>query len=474
PLLLVSLLFNRLGLIGAAFSDHAAPRSRPGRAASGTPFFAAAGETESSLSSPSTPSGVVEQREPAADGDGGVEMKPPAIGIGIGETEGPGVGAGIVTGSGGGGGGGGGPTPSQMMAMMGTSPRRVFTSAIASTGIALSANLFGVTSSLLTALPEEVVEPTGLDTYFPRDGFKRVVARGSPPPPSLGANGLPSAAATGGGGSECSFLIPKDWVADTSLALAQAQRRARALDYSMRQPSSSGVLPDAAFGPPGKRDGLGLSNEETNVSVIVNNDVSGFTLRTLGDDAESAARSLLSKRKRPTELVAACEEVRGANTPVYQFEYTVDRGERYERLRAISVVAGSSAGDSFVTLTVVSADADWAREGARDRLKRNMKELTTSLIVVNLRDACRILIGTAPIKLKTSRSVRDPGRLRMHGPVQNDSSPVFERIPVTLHYEMNAASGNAASAAASNKSGDDEDEWDDADLIHKRGTFAVP
>ncbi|EJK68619.1 hypothetical protein THAOC_10181, partial [Thalassiosira oceanica] len=225
PLLLVILLFHRLGLIGAAFSNHAAPRSRPGRAASGTLFFAAAGETESSLSSPSTPSGVErgQRREPAADGDGGVEIKPPAIGSGIGETEGPG----------GGGGGGPRPTPSQMMAMMGTSPRRVFTSAIASTGIALSANLFGVTSSLLTALPEEVVEPTGLDTYFPRDGFKRVVARGSPPPPSLGANGLPSAAATGGGGSKCSFLIPADWVADTSLALAQAQRRARALDYSM-------------------------------------------------------------------------------------------------------------------------------------------------------------------------------------------------------------------------------------------------
>ena len=257
-----------------------------------------------------------------------------------------------------------------MMAMMGTSPRRVFTSAVASTGIALSANLFGVTSSLLTALPEEIVEPTGLDTYFPRDGYKRVVARGSPPPPSLGANALPSPAAAGGVGSKCSFLVPADWVADTSLALAQAQRRARALDYSMKQASPSGVLPDAAFGPPGKRDGLGLSNEETNVSVIVNNDVSGFTLKTLGDDAESAARSLLSKRKRPTELVAACEEVRGMNTPVYQFEYTVDRGERYERLRAISVVAGSASGNSFVTLTVVSAEGDWTREGVRERLMR--------------------------------------------------------------------------------------------------------
>ena len=231
-----------------------------------------------------------------------------------------------------------------MMAMMGTSPRRVFTSAVASTGIALSANLFGVTSTLLTALPEEVVEPTGLDTYFPRDGYKRVVARGSPPPPSLGANALPSPAAAGGVGSKCSFLVPADWVADTSLALAQAQRRARALDYSMKQASPSGVLPDAAFGPPGKRDGLGLSNEETNVSVIVNNDVSGFTLKTLGDDAESAARSLLSKRKRPTELVAACEEVRGTDTPVYQFEYTVDRGERYERLRAISLWPGAPRG----------------------------------------------------------------------------------------------------------------------------------
>ena len=373
PLLLVGLLSHRPGLAGAAFSTHsghAASRSRPGRATGGTPC-AAAGD-ESSPSSPSTPSGVVEQREPEADGGGVADRDPPVIGGVVEETESSGGSAGIGAGRRRDGGReGGGPTPSQVMAMMGTSPRRIFTSAVASTGIALTANLFGVTSSLLTALPEEVVEPTGLDTYFPRAGYKRVVARGTPPPPSLGANGLPQTAASGGGGCKCSFLIPEDWVADTSLALAQAQRRARALDYSMRQPSSSGVLPDAAFGPPGKRDGLGLSNDETNVSVIVNNDVSGFTLRTLGDDAEGAARSLLSQRKRPAELVAACEEVRGANnTPVYQFEYTVDRGERYEMLRAISVVAGSASGDSFVTLTVVSADRDWAREGARERLTR--------------------------------------------------------------------------------------------------------
>ena len=53
------------------------------------------------------------------------------------------------------------PTPTQLMSMMGTSPRRVFLSAASSTAIALSANFFGVTSNLLEVLPEEFSEKTG-------------------------------------------------------------------------------------------------------------------------------------------------------------------------------------------------------------------------------------------------------------------------------------------------------------------------
>lgn len=56
----------------------------------------------------------------------------------------------------------------QMMLAMGTSPRRLFLGTVSATGIALAGNFLGVTSKLLTAVPEEIVEKTSLDTYFPR------------------------------------------------------------------------------------------------------------------------------------------------------------------------------------------------------------------------------------------------------------------------------------------------------------------
>ena len=132
-------------------------------------------------------------------------------------------------------------------------------------------------------------------------------------------------------------------MADTSLALAQAQRQARVLDYSMTSSSSSGdnVLPDAAYGPPNTKN----ANGDTNVSVIVNTDVTNFSLSSsLGDDPTAAAEVLLSnqfttnRRKRIPQLVSAFKERRGEdNVPIYQFEYTVDRGEKARPLRAISV-----------------------------------------------------------------------------------------------------------------------------------------
>jgi hypothetical protein len=175
---------------------------------------------------------------------------------------------------------------------------------------------------------------------------------------------------------KCSFLIPKEWVADTGLALAQAQRQARALDYSMSSPSSperrqqANVLPDAAYGPPGRLDDRGRSNGDTNVSVIINAGVQNFRLSSLGNgDPTSAAEFLLANRSRPAALVAAAEERRGGDA-VYRFEYTVDRGERARPLRAISVVAGSREGDAFVTLTVVSTEEEWERPLVGEGLRR--------------------------------------------------------------------------------------------------------
>lgn len=56
----------------------------------------------------------------------------------------------------------------QMMAALGTNPRRILLGNLSAAGIALAGNFLGVTSKLLTAVPEDVVEKTSLDTYFPR------------------------------------------------------------------------------------------------------------------------------------------------------------------------------------------------------------------------------------------------------------------------------------------------------------------
>lgn len=54
------------------------------------------------------------------------------------------------------------------MRAMGTSPRRILLSGLSATTIALAGNLFGITSQLLTVIPEDAVEASGVDTYFPR------------------------------------------------------------------------------------------------------------------------------------------------------------------------------------------------------------------------------------------------------------------------------------------------------------------
>lgn len=56
----------------------------------------------------------------------------------------------------------------QMMLAMGTNPRRLLLGNLSAAGIALAGNFLGVTSKLLTAVPEEVVEKSYLDTYYPR------------------------------------------------------------------------------------------------------------------------------------------------------------------------------------------------------------------------------------------------------------------------------------------------------------------
>jgi hypothetical protein len=59
----------------------------------------------------------------------------------------------------------------ELMRAMGTNPRRIFLGVSSATGIALVGNFLGITSQLLTLVPESVLEPTGIDTYFPRGTY---------------------------------------------------------------------------------------------------------------------------------------------------------------------------------------------------------------------------------------------------------------------------------------------------------------
>eukprot|EP00978_Attheya_sp_CCMP212_P004753 scaffold10422_cov55-Attheya_sp.AAC.1 len=230
------------------------------------------------------------------------------------------------------------PPPLQMsrrdiMNALGTSPERIALSFASSGLIALAANLFGITSGVLSVLPDDLVESTGLDGYYPRE-----------------------------------------WVGDQAVELAKIQQRTTPLDYHMRKSSSSGKLPDAAFGPPGRFNEKGISQSDTNVSVLANRNMKNFTLRGILGPPESAAETLLRVSLAPegsgrvATLVAACEEERGISS-VYQFEYTVDRGEKRKPLRAISVI-GARGGDTLITMTVVAPAKDWENPTYEAKLRR--------------------------------------------------------------------------------------------------------
>lgn len=229
------------------------------------------------------------------------------------------------------------PTATEMMTAMGTTPRRIAIGTLTATGIALAGNFLGVTSQLLTAFPEEAVEATSLDTYFPRGDYKRVRENGY------------------------TFVIPKEWVADTFVALAKAQRQARSLDLKMRRSSSYTTLPDSAFGPPGRLNKNGVSEQgDTNVSVIVSGGLPGFSLRgTLGSPT-AAASTLLRVSLAPEgsgRVATLLDAEEDAARNVYQFTYDVDRGEKGKPLRAVSVIAARA--DTLITSTVVAPRDDW-------------------------------------------------------------------------------------------------------------------
>lgn len=251
---------------------------------------------------------------------------------------------------------------------LGSSPRRFFFQVgFVAPVVALSGNLFGVTSALLGTLPEETLSSTRLDTYFPARGFTRWVA--------------PDQA--------YEFLVPQGWLQDQAVVLARAQQQVMpntneslerqmraARQASMPNPKRKLAGPDVAFGPP-ERSG---DNTE-NVSVVRQRLMAGFSLRRTLGEPQAAAERLLSTAIAPpgsgrtTELLSAGESLRpaprksGVANPeaglCYDLEYILTRqdGRRVHNLALIM-----ARGDDLFTLTVLAPESEWASK--EDKLRR--------------------------------------------------------------------------------------------------------
>ena len=262
-------------------------------------------------------------------------------------------------------------SPQLLMRSLNTSPRRLFIGTLSASAIALTGNFGGITSFLLAALPEETVEKSGLDQYFPRGNYKRYKSEFG-----------------------YTFVVPKEWVQDTALELAKVQRRSGSLDYSMtpnrllrtggeltdertisNRPRS---LPDVAFGPPGYNPDKFYMQSGPNVSVAVTKVRPGQTLRASFGSPRNAAETLLRVTIAPegsgkvATLRSASEEVRGAGQ-IYTFEYEVDRGEKGIPARAISNIAVQQEG-TVITMTVVAPKKEWEAGGEFEKKLRKMAE----------------------------------------------------------------------------------------------------
>ena len=132
----------------------------------------------------------------------------------------------------------------------------------------------------------------------------------------------------------------------------------------------------AAFGPPGKFNSQGISQSDTNVSVVASALPSNFESleKTLGspeNGAETMLRLFLAPEGsgRKGTLLSACAESSRGTSIIYQFEYLIDRGDKGLPLRAISAITVRKAGftnsslmnmkDTLITFTVVAPQKDW-------------------------------------------------------------------------------------------------------------------
>ena len=133
------------------------------------------------------------------------------------------------------------------------------------------------------------------------------------------------------------------------------------LDASILSLCSSQSNHTIAFGPPGRLDSRGVSQGDTNVSVIRTNLGPSFSLRAIMKSPTEGATVLLNKFLAPqgsgrTPTLLDASEVDG----LYQFSYTVERVTGPPNLRAISILA--QKGGLLFTLTVVAPEAEWSGE----------------------------------------------------------------------------------------------------------------
>jgi len=267
-------------------------------------------------------------------------------------------------------------SPQILMRSLNTSPRRIVLGTLSASAIALTGNFGGITSFLLGNLPEDTVEKSGLDQYFPRGNYKRYKSEFG-----------------------YTFVVPKEWVQDTALELAKVQRRSGTLDYSMTpnrrridsnnesstnnnniygMSSRPRSLPDVAFGPPGSNPDKDYMQAGPNVSVAVTKVRPGQTLRASFGSPTNAAETLLRVTIAPegsgkvATLIRASEEARGEGK-IYTFEYEVDRGERGVSARAISNIAVQEGG-MVITMTVVAPRKEWGVGGKLEEQLRYMAE----------------------------------------------------------------------------------------------------
>jgi hypothetical protein len=226
----------------------------------------------------------------------------------------------------------------------GVSPTRFVGFTLLTLVLALGANFAGVTSGLLSALPQsaqETVRASRLDQIYNFGGFRRYYS--------------PS--------QSFEFLYPEQWLADSGLA--QQEARDRELPQALRERKRSQYgLPTAAFGP-------AQSDGRENVSVLKSKVVPGFTLHgTLGEPAQAAERLVLGSIAGPSSgkeavILNAAEDHRPGG-PAYVFEYTVKKAaDGPSRLPTtffqhnIAVIM-SKGGTELFTMTVTAPEKVWS------------------------------------------------------------------------------------------------------------------